>query len=284
MKRNVWLLSGAMVCSLGVGTHLWARANAADVPADCKAMVDKWKNLFQTLAHHSEQHHPPGINAANGHFHRVVMEEAANGEYYRLREKERPSSADVDKLSWEAKQLWGAFAVFYDDVIGSSEAKGDNCFRNQGNFESSKPAGQKALATATIIVQILSAGDSDDKKKNDAQAAALAKAASDYQREFNDTDQIRGAHMNGHISKGVKGAAQRVQDSLKADIFDKPGVNKDIRRVAEIINETMKALKELQTDGHDPWLRGDWQIQFQVICRAAGTQLHNIRVELYGEK
>lgn len=256
--------------------------NVSTADADIIRMVNKWKNLFQTLAFHSELNHPPGVNAANGHFHRTVVEEAKNGEYYRLREKERPSSEETAKFSWEAKQLWGAFAVFYDDVIGSSEAAGPNSFRYQGNFESTKPAGQKALATPSIIVQILSAGASGNEETSTEQAAALAEHASAYQREFTDNELIRGAHMNGHIASGVRAAAVRVRHSLKTDILDRPGLNEGARRAAFVIDATMRAFEGLPADNHDPWLRGDWQVNFELICRAAGMRLHETEEEISG--
>lgn len=73
---------------------------------------------------------------------------------------------------------------------------------------------------------------------------------------------IQGTYPNGHIAGEVNKAAVAALEELEKNSPE----TRD--PVVVSVRNTLRLLRDLDTDGHAPWLSAWWQLQFQIICQA----------------
>ena len=157
--------------------------------------------------------------------------------------------------------------------------------RNQAAFignENHDPGGWIAVRMWTgdylgkigaFLGSIFSAINSDgkDDKKN---AQAAVDAAKLYQEINKNSNCHSGRHANGWISVRINEASQASLQTLNGYNFNDPSSR--IGKTKIVLEKTFNALLGLQTQGHNPWLLGDWQLKYYAIMKAASFALYNL--------
>ena len=205
---------------------------------------------------------PPCPNAANGHFRNNMT----NSDIRAL------ANPQIVLSTRKANNLLDAFKGF--------SSRNQLAFINNENYD---PGDWVAFRIWTLdylsqiktalldIISIINSDGKDDKKN----AQAAVDAAKFYQDVSKNSNCHSGRHANGHISSGVKEAARFGLTKLDSYSFDNTSTK--IGKEAHILEGTFNALMSLQTEGHDPWLRADWQLKYYTIMRATALSLSALK-------
>ncbi len=99
---------------------------------------------------------------------------------------------------------------------------------------------------------------------------STAKDATNLYNTINDGNCHSGTHANGHISEGVNAAAGNGLNKLKDFQFDD---QTRVGKIKVVLEKCFSELFTLQTQGHNLWLKPDWQIKYYVIMQATAQKL-----------
>ena len=109
----------------------------------------------------------------------------------------------------------------------------------------------------------------------DAMAASVESVEKDAKsllEKINNSGNVRnGIHMNGFFSRWAKDPGIRTLVELDKKWSSQTG--SDAAKVTEILRRTFRAIERLPEDGHYPWLRAEWQVDFQAILQGASIAL-----------
>lgn len=220
------------------------------------------QNYLARITALSQATTPPGRNAANGWFREYMV-----GDAEIVRAGEPPTLA----LTGDAQELFRAYTFFYSVV--------QRAFRDNANHSANWTQGSvlwpnlgqiigEIAAVGSAVIQLFS-GDSQAKeaaKKN------LALAIDALMRKIDQAGDVwGGAHANGWISVYARDAGGWTLGELNKSFPQ--GTASDAGRVADVLRVVCEQMAALPTQGHDPWLKADWQVRFQAISEAGAATL-----------
>jgi len=234
---------------------LFSVANAGLAALDIAYVKQRFRSFLSRIIDLSKQAQPPGWHASNGFFRDWVATDSI------LASMGGPPTIP---LGPQAQPLFDVYLFWYNCVLV-------RVFRNANNVEGSRPGDAVIHAIEEIVkfaVDLFKAifGDSGQAQQ----------ASQRLQRDFdaavnrlNDASNqpVTGRHMNGWISVFSHDTAIFTLDVLNQKV--PPGTPGDIGKLGNVIRAMLTALTGLQTQGHNPWLKGFWQLQYQATLEAA---------------
>lgn len=212
---------------------------------------------FDLVARKAYSFLPPCPNATNGHF------------TDRMAEDNDVRVLGDPQLSLETRSANDLLNAFKSFSAGNRSAF--VTFRNDA------PSGTRAAVLWTedylgevmaFIAAAVSAinSDGDDNKKNQQ----VAIAAKNLYLKVNENGKCHsGRHGNGHVALAVHNAAMGGLDLANKSYAASPQAVK----VKNTLINTFRMLAQLQTQGHFPWLNGDWQLKYYLIMNSAQMSL-----------
>lgn len=220
------------------------------------------QNYLARITALSQAATPPGKNAANGWFREYMVGDA---------EIVRAGDPPTLPLTGDALELFRVYTFFYSVV--------QRAFRDNGNHSANWTYGSvlwpnlgqmvgEIAAVGAAVFQLLTG---DDQAK-EAAKKNLAEAIEALMRKVDQAGVVwGGAHANGWISVYARDAGNWTIAELNKN-FPQESAS-EAGRVADVLRAVCKQIAELPTQGHDPWLKPEWQIKFQAICDAGATTL-----------
>ena len=252
-RRN-WVAS---CLAIGATNALATQAN------DIAYVKSRFRDLFQLIVELSQGAQPPGAHAANGFFHdRLVTDPriAAMGAKPKVR------------LGPGAQALFDVYIDWYNDMFY-------RVFRNADNVEANRTFDFIRSELGDIVqfgVDLFNAIFGSDQQKQQEAAARLKSDFDPLVQAMNANGNLprSGRHMSGFIAKFSADTAYFNRFLLNHKV--PAGTPGDVGKIADVIRGTMTQLNLLPTEGHDPWLKGYWQLQYQATLQAAITALDSI--------
>jgi hypothetical protein len=225
------------------------------------------QNYFQRIIELSAAAEPPGKNAANGWLREYMVNDGVIIQC---------GAAPTVPVSDDALKLFQAYSYFYVLL--------ERAFRDNGNHYSSIALAPHVLFDnmgaflgdlITVIASIVSLIEGDQNQQ-DAAEASVVQAVTKLAKDVANSGVVwSGAHANGWISVYAQAAANwTIQNQLNVN-FPK-GTATDAGAVADVLRSVCERIAALDTKGHDPWLRADWQVSFETIMRAAVVTLASL--------
>jgi len=235
---------------------------AGQATADVAYVKQRFRSFLLRIIDLSRQAQPPGWHAANGFFHDWVSTD---------RIIDSMGGPPTIPLGPEAQALFDVYLDWHHNVL-------IRVFRNANNVEGSR-VGDAVLHSlgeiAKFAVDLFNAIFSDP----DQRQQAAQRLQSDYDaavRRLNDASNqpVSGRHMNGWISKFSADTAFFSLSVLNQRV--PRGTPGDVGRIAEVIRAMLQQLNRLEVNGHNPWLKGFWQLQYQATLQATVVGLDAI--------
>jgi len=236
---------------------------------DVLYVKQRLQNYLSRIVELSKADAPPGKNAASGHFREHVISDPAIA---------RCGMEPTMTLPEETQPLYNAFTFFYSMV--------QRAFRDNPNYYAHWSThssvllpnllaiGTEIVTLAIDIIQLLSAGNDDDKGKA-RESVARSIEATVHKIEASGSV-WEGHHASGWISVGVRDAANAtIRDYLDPGFA--AGRASDAATIANIFRRMCTDLANLPTKGHEPWLRAEWQVKFQAILQGTIAALDSYK-------
>ncbi len=241
---------------------LFSVANVGLAAVDAAYVKQRFKTLLLRIIDLSKQAQPPGWHAANGFFHDWVATDSIIASM---------GGPPTIPLGPEAQALFDVYLNWYHYVLFS-------VFRNADNVEGSR-IGDAVVHTLSEIVKF--AVDLFNAIFGDPgqQQQATQRLQQDYDaavQRLNDSSNqpVSGRHMNGWIAKFSADTAFFSLSVLNQNV--PPGTPGDVGRIAAVIRAMLQQINRLEVNGHNPWLKGFWQLQYQATLQAAVIGLDSI--------
>lgn len=241
--------------------------------AEFDEVADLVQDLFETLFRSSHEKPPPGKNAANGYFRGNLLDRLPN-----LKASDAvPTDARLAKLV-EARNL-------FKDSIYRAFANNANhttsIWRDSGIWDSTLTVVWKDLVKfiVTAFAYYNSAGgDGQQSGENAEEQEALAKAIADLTDAVEKSGVVySGTHCNGWISGGVDNAGEATQNLIPVADFANPPKDA-IDHLALILRAVATQYRAINNKNHNPWLRADWQVEFESYARIGYTSVRLLRL------
>jgi hypothetical protein len=229
----------------------------------------RFEVFFDRVNELSAASRPPGRNAANGWFRQAMNTDAtilaAGGE------AEQPLTGDALTLHAIYVALaQGLRGSFVHGNYGASWATHSTIVGEKLDGMS-----KQVFAVVGSIFMLMSGDEESDETQNQEKQNFLTALGNLMTVVFKDDFVGSGAHANGWISVSAKNSALGVLSMLNQAFSE--SVSDDGDRIAAVIRSACVQVAGLQTQGHNPWLRADWQIKFQGICGAAAITLRSLK-------
>lgn len=236
-------------------------------------VADLVQDLFETLFRSSQDAPPPGKNAANGYFRGNLLDRIP-----------KLKAGDIVPTDARLAKLVQARNVFKDSVHEAFSRNANHTssiWRDSGIWDSTLTVVWKDLIT--FIVKAFeyynsAGGDGQQSGENAKEQEALAKAISDLYDAVEKSGVIfSGTHCNGWISGGVDNAGEATQNLLPlADFADPP--SDAIDHLGLILRAVATQYRAINNKNHNPWLRADWQVEFESYARIGYTSVRLLRL------
>lgn len=205
---------------------------------------------FQWLADQSKLAPPPGSNAANGWFREAIVHE--NG---------APADQPIDAADAPAQAIQAAYRHFRSNFRDNVDRDGGNV--QSGAFGNLPGFVEAVRAYSEQIVAVLSA---IFVGQDDGRAARIAKAAAEAEESSKTIGfKVDGTHMNGWVSHMARDRANEARPMLQPAL---DSGDADAQRIGRVLYDGFGQIAQLRTEGHNPWLRAEWQLGFQVVGEA----------------
>lgn len=261
INRRLLLLGSMLlpICANGRATAQGA-LNEVD-PNDLDRIRRRLASFFERTVALSAASPPPGVNATNGYFVNGMRGDAELAVAQRPIQTDSPGGAICGDL---AQALMRACRDGF--APGLHRASGLTYLPLAiQTFNNVLPS--LLEISAKIVAAIYTGG---------AMGAAIA---SDVNQQVQSLGEIAGRnfvtsgeHANGWISVGVRDQANAVVSQIDQRISALPA---DGRDYLEILKVLLGQLAALPTEGHDPWLRAEWQIGFTAVCATGAKVMRN---------
>ena len=222
----------------------------------------QFQMYFWRLAIASEAHRPPGQNAASADFTRKVISDPVIA---KLTQSRPPN---LTGAGLDLHQLFLRIHAAVQDVF---VARGPHTTRIS---DYPKPLFDKIFrsvgALAAMVEAIVQA-----TALNAAAAAEIVSKLKSLIKEVADSKTvIDGTHANGWIASDLRTALVPLQEAVDLGILDQTDRSADA--VGTIVSTALHQVSTIKSEKHDPWLRAEWQIQFQAIVATAAAALAKI--------
>lgn len=239
-----------MIARGGDYSQPWA--NAQDAIKPLKAQLG---DFCATVAQLSKDNAPPAMNAASGYFREAMW----SGKELVPLASPYPGAL----ASGDGKELYDLIVQFGQSLKSAFAPENVSAtgFTNSKLFiDSVEQLGREVGAVVKDVISLF-AGKADYLK--------LEKDVKDLiDKTKNLGVKLNGTHANGWISKNVKGAAEQIKSSATA--LEGSLTDQEAKAFAGLIRNICAKIKAIPDFQNDPWLYGEWQIEFQAIMDAAG--------------
>jgi len=234
---------------------LFSVANAGLAATDIAYVKQRFRSFLSRIIDLSKQAQPPGWHAANGFFHDWVATDSVLASM---------GGKPTIPLGPQAQPLFDVYLFWYNCVLV-------RVFRNANNVEGSRIGDAVVHTIGEIVKFALDVFNAIFGDSGQAQEAAqrLQEDFNAAVNRLNDASNqpVTGTHMNGYISVFSHDTAVFTLDVLNQKV--PRGTPGDIGKIGNIIRAMLTALTGLETQGHNPWLKGFWQLQYQATLEAA---------------
>jgi hypothetical protein len=230
-------------------------ADGAKEAIDAAYVKQRWRNLFQRIVDLSMSAQPPGAHAGNGFFRDFLVGDRV------LASMGAPPTVP---LSPQARALFDVYSAWHTYVRVHVFGRAPNVPANR-TFDFLLSEIDGILEFAVKLINFIF-GSEEERKK------ALQSMAQEFEplvKRLNDSGNMPriGSHMNGHLAKFSSDTAFFTITLLDQRVPG--GVGGEIGQVANVIRNTMIQLNRMEVNGHNPWLKGVWQLQYQATLKSA---------------
>jgi len=237
-------------------------ATAGLATIDVAYVKQRFRSFLSRIVELSKGAQPPGWHAANGFFRDWMASDSVIASL---------GAPPTIPLGSEAQALFDVYLGWYQYVVVS-------VFRGCENVPSSRLADAVLHSVAEIAKFALDLfntifGDSEQSRQ------ASQALQQDYEaavKRLNDAanQPVSGRHMSGWIAKRSADTAFFSLSVLNQKVpLGTPG---DLGRIANVVRAMLTQINRLQVDGHNPWLLGSWQLQYQATLQAAIVGLDSV--------
>ena len=206
---------------------------------------------------------PPGTNASNGWFTNGMVNDAELDIY------QRPLQSEDSGGIWAAD-----LSLSYISKVRAPFGRGLHAASGLTYLPLAKDTFIAALpGVVSLVIDILAAIYSDGASTARTSIGQQVQADIDQMgRSIAERGMVTsGEHPNGYISGEMR---DRMTEFLTDKTFS-TNLGPDGNDYKEIIKVLATKMRDLPTDGHDPWLRADWQLRFTAISMTAAKVMKN---------
>jgi hypothetical protein len=242
---------------------LFSVAKAGVAAADVAYVKQRFRNFLQRIVDLSRGAQPPGAHAANGFFHDWMVADSVIASM---------GGPPTIPLGPEAQPLFDVYLDWYRNVL-------NRVFKNADNVEATDIGILISGVLGDIIrfaVDIFNTIFGDRTQRQQA-TDNISREIGPLLDRLNDNGRqpFKGRHMSGWISRFSADTAEFSRIVLDQKV--PRGTPGDVGKIAEVIRAMLISLNHLPTDGHNPWLKGAWQLQYQATLQAAIVGLDAIK-------
>ncbi|OQP64775.1 hypothetical protein A3860_18630 [Niastella vici] len=227
-------------------------------------VIQRMLDYIYSVYSNSTQFSPPGTNATNGYFQLSFREE---------RMSNFGSAATILFQNKDVRDLHECYQNFVD-VTNKAFTRND-LYCSSG-FQTVM-LNVNTIANAVKIIGdfvILIGGNEESRKKAEKD---LAEDIGKLMASVNEKGVVRsGCHGNGWVSVYIKNSCPAMKDTINNILLINP-TDPDIINIKTLFNNFYDQLSTLETGNHNPWLTGDWQIQFTSYFLAFAKALEQLK-------
>lgn len=258
-RRSV--LIGSALLPLCSSQPVFAQSPVAVDPSDLERIRKRLASFFERVTALSVASPPPGVNASNGWFVKAMREDSE------LAVAQRPIQTD---------SAGGAACADLTQALMRACREGFAPGLHKASGLTYLPLARetftKVLPTlleisAKIVAAVYTGG------------AAGAAISADVNAQIRSLGEVAGKnfvssgeHANGWISVAVRDQAKGVINRVDQQLPTLSASGRDYLAIIKVLLDQMAALP---TQGHDPWLRAEWQVGFTAVCATGAKVMRN---------
>lgn len=263
------LVLGIPAVSLAGAFPLWSSDLQAQINADPNGIwptpqdeLDLVKTrlggFFARSAQIAKDSLPPGANAANGYFVNGMKSDAELNIIMR----------EFDVTSTGGK-LMAYYAMQFMQRVRAGFEPGTHFATGLTYLPLAKDVINAALPQiAALVVSIVAAvytsgGSEAAAESSETQASIMEQINGLGAAVIAKGVVSSGEHANGWISAATRDRSAEMVTELNNRPYNMGAKARDFLSILKAI---AKSYGQLPTEGHDPWLRGDWQLGFTAVC------------------